>query len=64
MPTSVHPKDMMFMSESVTKGQPDKLCNRNSDTVLDERLRLDPKSRVARNSLEHFLRSGSHPLGA
>jgi S-adenosylmethionine synthetase len=64
MPMSVHPKDMMFMSESVDEGQPDKFCDRMSDAVLDECLRLDPKSRVARNSLEHFLRSGSHPLGA
>lgn len=38
---------MIFTSESVTKGHPDKICDRVSDTLLDEALRQDPKSKVA-----------------
>ncbi|OHT07195.1 S-adenosylmethionine synthase [Tritrichomonas foetus] len=37
----------MFTSESVTEGHPDKLCDRVSDTILDECLRQDPNSKVA-----------------
>ncbi len=36
-----------FTSESVTEGHPDKVCDRISDSVLDELLRQDPNSRVA-----------------
>jgi S-adenosylmethionine synthetase len=36
-----------FTSESVTEGHPDKMCDRISDTILDECLRQDPNSRVA-----------------
>ncbi|MEE0944029.1 MAG: methionine adenosyltransferase [Clostridia bacterium] len=38
---------MLFTSESVTEGHPDKICDIISDAVLDELLRQDPKSRVA-----------------
>jgi S-adenosylmethionine synthetase len=38
---------MLFTSESVTSGHPDKICDRISDTVLDELLKIDPKSKVA-----------------
>ena len=38
---------MLFTSESVTEGHPDKICDMISDAVLDELLRQDPKSRVA-----------------
>lgn len=34
-------------SESVTEGHPDKICDRISDSILDEFLRNDPDSRVA-----------------
>ncbi|OHS98921.1 S-adenosylmethionine synthase [Tritrichomonas foetus] len=37
----------LFSSESVTEGHPDKICDFISDTVLDECLRQDPKSKVA-----------------
>ena len=37
----------LFTSESITPGHPDKLCDQISDRVLDEFLKLDPKSRVA-----------------
>lgn len=36
-----------FTSESVTEGHPDKLCDRVSDSILDELLKLDPNSRSA-----------------
>ncbi len=38
---------MLFTSESVTEGHPDKICDMISDAVLDELLRQDEKSRVA-----------------
>ena len=38
---------LLFTSESVTEGHPDKLCDQVSDAVLDELLRQDPNSRVA-----------------
>jgi len=41
----------VFTSESVTEGHPDKICDQISDTVLDDLLRQDPKSRVACETL-------------
>jgi S-adenosylmethionine synthetase len=38
---------LLFTSESVTEGHPDKLCDQVSDAVLDAMLTLDPFSRVA-----------------
>ena len=38
---------LMFTSESVTEGHPDKLCDQVSDAVLDACLEQDPMSRVA-----------------
>ena len=38
---------MLFTSESVTEGHPDKICDRISDSILDEILARDPESRVA-----------------
>jgi S-adenosylmethionine synthetase len=40
-----------FTSESVTEGHPDKICDQISDSVLDDLLRQDPKSRVACETL-------------
>jgi len=40
-------KDYLFSSESVTEGHPDKICDQISDTILDELLKQDPRSRVA-----------------
>ncbi len=36
-----------FTSESVSEGHPDKVCDRISDSILDEIIRLDPNARVA-----------------
>ncbi|HJX41111.1 MAG TPA: methionine adenosyltransferase [Anaerolineales bacterium] len=38
---------LLFTSESVTEGHPDKMCDQISDAVLDACLAQDPKSRVA-----------------
>lgn len=38
---------LLFTSESVTEGHPDKICDQISDAVLDELLKQDPESRVA-----------------
>lgn len=38
---------LMFTSESVTEGHPDKMCDQISDAVLDACLEQDPMSRVA-----------------
>jgi len=38
---------LMFTSESVTEGHPDKMCDQISDAVLDSCLEQDPYSRVA-----------------
>ena len=40
-------KRVLFTSESVTEGHPDKICDKISDAILDEILRQDPMSRVA-----------------
>ena len=40
-------KKMLFTSESVTEGHPDKVCDKISDAMLDEILRQDKESRVA-----------------
>ncbi len=38
---------LMFTSESVTEGHPDKICDQISDAVVDACLEQDPTSRVA-----------------
>ena len=38
---------LLFTSESVTEGHPDKICDAISDAILDELMRQDPMSRVA-----------------
>ena len=38
---------ILFTSESVTEGHPDKMCDQISDAILDELMRQDPMSRVA-----------------
>jgi len=40
-------KRVLFTSESVTEGHPDKICDKVSDAILDEILAQDPNSRVA-----------------
>ncbi len=38
---------LLFTSESVSEGHPDKVCDQVSDAILDALLEQDPKSRVA-----------------
>ena len=38
---------ILFTSESVSEGHPDKVCDQISDAILDACLKEDPKSRVA-----------------
>ena len=40
-------KKILFTSESVTEGHPDKICDKISDAIHDEILSQDPMSRVA-----------------
>ncbi|GAA4667952.1 methionine adenosyltransferase [Gordonia humi] len=41
----------LFTSESVTEGHPDKICDAISDAVLDALLAVDPKAKVAVETL-------------
>ncbi len=52
--------EFLFTSESVTEGHPDKLCDRISDTVLDDLIGQDPESRVA---VETFCTTGIIMVG-
>ena len=45
--TFMNSECLLFTSESVTEGHPDKLCDQLSDAVLDACLEQDPYSRVA-----------------
>ena len=45
--TFMKSKSLMFTSESVTEGHPDKMCDQISDAILDACLEQDPYSRVA-----------------
>ena len=42
---------LLFTSESVTEGHPDKVCDAISDAILDNLLAQDPNSRVACETL-------------
>ena len=44
-------KKMLFTSESVTEGHPDKLADQISDSILDAILAQDPQGRVACETL-------------
>ena len=45
--TFMESPSLLFTSESVTEGHPDKMCDQISDAVLDACLEQDPRSRVA-----------------
>ena len=45
--TFMNSPKLLFTSESVTEGHPDKMCDQISDAVLDACLAQDPMSRVA-----------------
>src|SRR5438067_3891026 len=52
MPTSfMQSPKLLFTSESVTEGHPDKVCDQISDAILDAILREDPHGRVAAECL-------------
>ncbi|MBO5555278.1 MAG: methionine adenosyltransferase, partial [Solobacterium sp.] len=38
---------LLFTSESVTSGHPDKICDLIADSILDEALRQDPDAHMA-----------------
>ena len=44
-------RNYLFTSESVTEGHPDKIADQISDAVLDEVMKVDPKGRVACETL-------------
>ena len=46
---------LLFTSESVTEGHPDKVCDFISDSILDACLEQDKNSRVA---VETFISNG------
>ena len=45
--TFMNSASLLFTSESVTEGHPDKMCDQVSDAVLDAHLAIDPYARVA-----------------
>jgi methionine adenosyltransferase len=47
IPKEEQMEKLLFTSESVTEGHPDKICDQISDAVLDALLAQDPMSRVA-----------------
>ena len=47
MSTFMTAPSLLFTSESVTEGHPDKMCDQISDAVLDAILEQDPNARVA-----------------
>ncbi len=47
MTTFMKAPSLLFTSESVTEGHPDKMCDQISDAVLDALLAQDPNARVA-----------------
>jgi S-adenosylmethionine synthetase len=58
---------MIFTSESVSAGHPDKVCDQISDAILDAALALDKNSRVAVETLakdNHIVLAGEITTGA
>lgn len=52
--------NLVFTSESVSEGHPDKICDQISDAVLDAILQQDPQARVA---CETFVKTGMVLVG-
>lgn len=50
----------LFTSESVSEGHPDKLCDMISDSILDACLSVDPRARVAVETMVKGTEDGSH----
>lgn len=58
---------MIFTSESVSAGHPDKVCDQISDAILDAALTQDKNSRVAVETLvkdNHVVLAGEITTGA
>ena len=54
---------MIFTSESVSAGHPDKVCDQISDAILDAALKQDKDSRVAVETLVNGnMEAGYHTL--
>ena len=51
---------LLFTSESVTSGHPDKLCDAISDAILDACIEQDPGARVACETLVKGTEAHSH----
>ena len=45
--TFMNSPKLLFTSESVTEGHPDKMCDQISDAILDALIEVDPQARVA-----------------
>jgi len=54
------PQEWLFTSESVAAGHPDKLCDAISDAIVDACLALDPKAKVAVETLVKGREDRSH----
>ena len=55
---------MLFTSEQVSAGHPDKICDQISDVILSDCLHNDPNSRVAVETLikdQHVVVAGKLP---
>ena len=50
----------LFTSESVSEGHPDKLCDMISDSILDACISVDPRARVAVETMVKGTDDGSH----
>ncbi len=50
----------LFTSESVSEGHPDKLCDMISDSILDACISLDPRARVAVETMVKGMESSSY----
>ncbi|MCH1536872.1 MAG: S-adenosylmethionine synthetase N-terminal domain-containing protein, partial [Candidatus Poseidonia sp.] len=53
-------QEWLFTSESVAAGHPDKLCDAISDAIVDACLALDPKAKVAVETLVKGREDRSH----
>jgi S-adenosylmethionine synthetase len=53
------PKELIFTSESVSEGHPDKVADQISDAVLDDIIRHDPNPAHARVACETMIKTGA-----
>jgi len=52
-------KSYLFISESVSEGHPDKICDQISDAILDKIIELDPNPERARVACETMIKTGA-----